>query len=67
MAISDDNRYLPRRNWAFRDLRFQLWASAKKPFIGVTQGGSSRKFAGCKPAATTGLFKPLPAKKEEFK
>jgi hypothetical protein len=25
--------------------------STKKPFIGVTQGGSSRKNAGAKPAA----------------
>lgn len=61
--VNDDNRYLPRRKWAFRDMRFQLWSSSRRPFIGVTQGGSSRKNAGCKPAATYGLSKP---KKQEF-
>jgi hypothetical protein len=28
--------------------------NTKQPFIGVTQGGSSRKFSGAKPAATIG-------------
>ena len=32
--------------------------SAKQPLIGVTQGGSSRKDAGCRPAATTGNWRP---------
>jgi hypothetical protein len=31
-----------------------LKESAKNPYIGVTQGGSSRKFSGAKPAATDG-------------
>ena len=29
-----------------------------KPKIGVTQGGSSRKFSGAKPAATDGQARP---------
>ncbi len=30
----------------------------KNPPIGLTQGGSSRKYAGAKPAATNGLWRP---------
>jgi hypothetical protein len=40
-----------------------LTESQKRPLIGVTQGGSSRKYSGCKPAATNGLWRP-PTKKE---
>ncbi len=31
--------------------------NSKRPFIGVTQGGSSRKHPGAKPAATVGLLR----------
>lgn len=34
------------------------------PHIGVTQGGSSRSFAGAKPAATDGLFRPQNGEKK---
>lgn len=32
--------------------------SQKRPFVGLTQGGSSRKNAGCRPAATDGSWRP---------
>lgn len=34
-----------------------LKAGRKQPRIGVTQGGSSRKDAGCRPAATRGVVR----------
>ena len=39
-------------------LRTALIDSLKKPYIGVTQGGSSRKNGGCRVAATTAEAKP---------
>lgn len=39
-------------------LKEALADSTKRPVIGITQGGSSRKSAGAKPAATNGLFRP---------
>jgi hypothetical protein len=43
----------PKLRGSFDTMYRALKDSTKKPFIGVTQGGSSRKFAGSKPAATT--------------
>lgn len=37
--------------------------AAKRPHIGVTQGGSSRKNPGAKVAATDGIFRPKKRKK----
>jgi hypothetical protein len=44
----------PKLRTSFDTMYRALKDSTKKPFIGVTQGGSSRKFAGAKPAATDG-------------
>ncbi len=39
--------------------------STKRPLIGVTQGGSSRKAKGAKVAATDGLFRPKKPKRRK--
>ncbi len=44
----------PRLWYKLADLREALEHGLKKSVLGVTQGGSSRKFAGAKPAATIG-------------
>ena len=44
----------PKLRGSFDTMYRALKDSTKKPFIGVTQGGSSRKFSGSKPAATEG-------------
>jgi len=46
-----------------QNLKTALDRGAKRPPIGLTQGGSSRKFAGAKPAATNGLLRPQKRKK----
>jgi len=43
-----------------RRLKYQMKLATNHPYIGVTQGGSSREFAGCVPAATRGLAKKPP-------
>lgn len=43
---------------SFDSLHTALKDSLKKPYIGVTQGGSSRKNSGCRVAATTAKPKP---------
>ncbi len=42
----------------FDTMHRALKDSLKKPYIGVTQGGSSRKDSGCRVAATTAETKP---------
>ena len=44
---------------SFDSLHTALKDSLKKPYIGVTQGGSSRKNSGCRVAATTAQAKPF--------
>lgn len=44
----------PKMRTSFDTMYRTLKESTKKPFIGVTQGGSSRKSSGAKPAATDG-------------
>lgn len=48
----------PKGELRLDTLTTALRDSAKHPLIGVTQGGSSRKYAGCKPAATDGERRP---------
>jgi len=43
--------------WRFANLKDTLTHAGKNPAVGVTQGGSSRKDSGAKPAATTGEVK----------
>jgi methylase of polypeptide subunit release factors len=62
--VKEDNRYLPLRRSMFRNLRTQFEVIANPPYIGVTQGGSSRKNAGARVAATDGRWRPEPVKKE---
>ena len=45
------------------NLRKVFRKAGNRPLIGVTQGGSSRKDSGCKPAATDGRWR-APTKKE---
>jgi hypothetical protein len=44
----------PKLRTSFDTMYRALKNNTKQPFIGVTQGGSSRKFSGSKPAATDG-------------
>lgn len=37
---------------ALRNMKEQITHQGKKPKVGITQGGSGRKYAGCKQAAT---------------
>lgn len=46
-------------------LRETLKKAMNRPRIGVTQGGSSRKFAGARPAATRGEARPEPIELDE--
>lgn len=39
-------------------IKAMMKRSGKRPKTGLTQGGSGRKFAGAKQAATDGLRKP---------
>jgi len=63
--MKESNRYLPKRGYQLRSLRRQLEASANAPYIGVTQGGSSRKDSGARVAATDGRWRPPKVKKEK--
>lgn len=42
----------------FTTMKTALKDGLKKPYIGVTQGGSSRRDAGCRVAATIAEVKP---------
>jgi len=53
-----DTLSFPKAGVKFDTLTAQLRDSAKQPPIGVTQGGSSRKNAGCRSAATDGAWRP---------
>jgi len=57
MPAPNPNRF-PKHESSFDTLATALKKSLKRPFIGVTQGGSSRKDRGAKPAATTAKFNP---------
>lgn len=46
-----------RRRQHFQSIADALAAMDRKPFLGVTQGGSSRKDSGARVAATNGLRK----------
>lgn len=48
----------PKFEAHFDDMKQALAAADKHPFIGVTQGGSSRDDKGAKVAATDGLYRP---------
>lgn len=51
-------RELPSGKHKLDTLRKALADGMKRPYIGVTQGGSSRKNAGARPAATKGEWRP---------
>lgn len=53
MSKSDPFKFGLRKR-SFDTLYRALKDGQKHPFTGVTQGGSSRKNPGCKPAATDG-------------
>lgn len=57
-TFQQDNHRLPT-------LKATLKRAEKHPFLGVTQGGSSRKDRGARVAATTAKFHPT--KKQEKK
>ena len=62
-AVRSTNRLLlPKLTGKFDTLRASLKQAEKAPFIGVTQGGSSRT-RGAKVAATTAEAKPQKRKK----
>lgn len=62
--MADENKeFLPALRSRLRTLRDQLEVTTHPPFIGVTQGGSSRKNAGARVAATDGRLRP-PKQKE---
>jgi hypothetical protein len=45
--------YMPKRQGEFESFTKALERGTHRPFLGVTQGGSSRKNSGAKVAATT--------------
>lgn len=54
--MSRKNPFTYPKLWrSFDSLRDAMEEASKRPAIGVTQGGSSRKYAGARPAATDGL------------
>jgi hypothetical protein len=53
-----DSLTLPKGEVRLDSMSSVFRDSAKQPLIGVTQGGSSRKDAGCRPAATNGNWRP---------
>lgn len=53
----------PKGSARLDTLRSALKKADRVPHIGVTQGGSSRKDSGCKPAATDGNWRPFEWKK----
>jgi hypothetical protein len=59
-----DPMTFPKGEVHLDNLRIVLQDANKRPFIGVTQGGSSRKDPGCRPAATDGRWRPI--KKDKF-
>ena len=61
---SRDPLTFPKGQQSLDTMYRALKDSQKRPYIGLTQGGSSRKNAGCKPAATNGQWRP--PKKKEF-
>lgn len=65
MPARDPMTY-PKGTARFDTMNRALKESTKRPATGVTQGGSSRKHSGAKPAATNGLARPKPMKLEKF-
>jgi hypothetical protein len=55
--MDDLDRYLPTRTRMMRTLKNQLKWGSNRPYIGLTQGGSSRPDAGCRPAAKKAQLK----------
>lgn len=60
-----DSFTFPKLDWRLDTMNRALKESQKRPLIGVTQGGSSRKWSGSRPAATNGLAKPARVKSEK--
>lgn len=58
-----DPMSFPKWDVSFDTMRVALTESQHPPHIGITQGGSSRKFSGCRPAATKGEWRPPKRKK----
>jgi hypothetical protein len=56
--VAENEKYLPLRRSLMRSLRKQLGINLHVPHIGVTQGGSSRQWAGSRVAATDGRWRP---------
>lgn len=48
----------PKGSASFRTMTEQLKRANKRPLIGVTQGGSSRRGSPAKVAATDGRWRP---------
>lgn len=57
MPARDPMSY-PKNRVSFRTMHEQLQRSMKRPLIGVSQGGSSRKGSPAKVAATDGRWRP---------
>jgi hypothetical protein len=55
--MDDLDKYLPTRTRMMRTLKNQLLWGTNKPYIGLTQGGSSRPDPGCRQAARKALVK----------
>lgn len=56
--VARDPFAFPKNKRSFRTMNEQFKRQGKRPLVGLTQGGSSRKGAPAVVAATDGKFRP---------
>jgi hypothetical protein len=64
MSSRDPNK-LAQFDIRLPTIKAMMKRNGKRPKTGLTQGGSGRRFAGAKQAATSGILKPTKDKPRE--